>query len=260
MALALFVLWGLRPWEDNSEAPHPVPLGIEMAVGGGQALPDAQLATVADATAVPVTPKPAVQAAARAGGADAGTSPVLAVAQGDVAAPASRVEPPTAEAPTGQAPAAPEAQPVSAPAAEPPVAPVATPTTATVTGGGQPAGPVTAGGGGFEEGCEGDEYLLTITFLEEEPAGGESPVEIVLKRLNEDGSTDELRLEGDLSDARSLASTLEAEGSCVVIEIAAPGEEESEEEEETPGEAEEETPGTGEEAIEPGESPEPVSP
>jgi len=129
------------------------------------------------------------------------------------------------------------------------------------TGGSGTGGPIAAGAGPTPPAsCEGDEYLLTISFLEEEPAEGESPVEIVLKRLNEDGSADELRLEGDLGDARSLASALEAEGSCVVIEIAPPGEEESEEEGETPGEAEEEVLGAGEEIAEPAESPEPASP
>lgn len=75
------------------------------------------------------------------------------------------------------------------------------------------------------ESCEGDEYVITITFLDEESTVEEAPVEIVLARLNEDGSTDELQLEGDLSDAHALASTLEAEGNCVKVEIAQPEEE-----------------------------------
>lgn len=257
--LALIVLWGFRPWPDDSEGPPPVPLGIEMAVGGGRALPAAQLAFVADGTAVPVTPEPAVQAAARAGG-DAETGPVLAVTQGRVAAPASRAEP-TPDAPTNPVPATPEAQPVSIPAAEPAPTPVAEPTTTATTGGGQPADPVTAGGGGFEESCEGGEYLLTIAFLDGEPVSDDSPVDIVLKRLDEDGS-DELHLEGDLDDARSLVSTLSSEGNCVEIEIVPPGEEAGEEGEggeESPGTGEE-VPGTSEEAPEPAESPVPVSP
>jgi hypothetical protein len=102
------------------------------------------------------------------------------------------------------------------------------------------------------ESCEGDEYLLTITFLDAEPAGDEARVDIVLVHLNEDGSSEELHLEGDLSDARSLASTLESEGGCVVVEIAPL-------EEEVPGEGEE-APGAGEEVAEPAESLEPVTP
>ena len=49
------------------------------------------------------------------------------------------------------------------------------------------------------ESCEGDEYVITITFLDEESTVEEAPVDIVLQRLNEDGSTDELKLEGDLT-------------------------------------------------------------
>lgn len=104
------------------------------------------------------------------------------------------------------------------------------------------------------ESCEGDEYLLTITFLDEESTVEEAPIEIVLERLNEDGTTDELQLEGDLGDARALASTLEAEGNCVTIEIAQPEEEGTEEVPGEPG-ASEEVPGSGEEVAEPAESP-----
>jgi hypothetical protein len=104
------------------------------------------------------------------------------------------------------------------------------------------------------ESCAGDEYLVTVTFLEEEePIGEESAVEIVLQRLNEDGSVDdELRLEGDLNDARSLVLKLHSEGSCVEVVIAQPEEEEGEEAEEVPE--------AGEEVAEPAESLEPASP
>ena len=50
--VALFVLWGLRPWEDNSADPHEVPLGIEAAVGGGRALSAGSTAQVAAGVAV----------------------------------------------------------------------------------------------------------------------------------------------------------------------------------------------------------------
>jgi len=80
------------------------------------------------------------------------------------------------------------------------------------------------------ESCEGDEYVIAVTFLDEESTVEEAPVEIVLTKLNEDGTTDELQLEGDLSDVRALASTLEAEGNCVTVEIAQPEGEESSEE------------------------------
>jgi hypothetical protein len=114
--------------------------------------------------------------------------------------------------------------------------------------------------------CEGDEYVITITFLDEESAVEDAPVEIVLERLNDDGTTDELQLEGDLSDARALASALEAEGSCVTVGIEQPEEESAEEgpaaNEEAPEEpgASEEVSGPGEGIPEPGESPVPASP
>jgi hypothetical protein len=102
--------------------------------------------------------------------------------------------------------------------------------------------------------------VITVTFLEEEstaPTVEEAPVEIVLERLNEDGTTDELQLEGELGDARALASTLEAEGSCVKVEIAQ-SEAEEESAEEVPGS--EEAPELGEEVTEPAELPVPASP
>jgi hypothetical protein len=99
--------------------------------------------------------------------------------------------------------------------------------------------------------------VITITFLDEESTVEEAPVDIVLAQINEDGSTDELQLEGDLGDARALASTLEAEGNCVTVEIA-----QSEEESagEVPGASEEEVPEPGEEVVEPAGSPVPSSP
>ncbi len=100
--------------------------------------------------------------------------------------------------------------------------------------------------------------MITITFLDEESTVEEAPVDIVLAQINEDGSTDELQLEGDLSDARALASTLEAEGNCVTVEIAQPEGEESAEE--VPGASEEEVLEPLEEAAGPAESPVPSSP
>jgi hypothetical protein len=114
------------------------------------------------------------------------------------------------------------------------------------------------------EGCEGDEYVITVTFLDEEAIVYEAQVDIVLTKLNEDGTTDELQLEGDLSDVHALASTLEAEGNCVKVEIAQPGGEGAEEEAEEPGTGEEVQgsgeEGSGEEVTEPAESSVPASP
>ncbi len=262
VALALVVLWGLRPWEDSAE-PHEAPLGIEMAVTGGKALPAASAARVAPGVAVPVGP--AVQAAQRASG-DAGSS--LSPAPSSDGSPATVVVAPAraiavTEAPSSPSPTAPESgggeevPSVGATTGEAPPegtsSPVATPAGPS---GGSSGGPVSAGAKPpVLESCEGDEYVITITFLDEESTVEEAPVDIVLERFNEDGSTDELQLEGDLSDVRALASTLEAEGSCVKVEIAQPEEEGAE----GPGESEE-VPGSGEEVVEPAEVPVPASP
>ena len=60
--------------------------------------------------------------------------------------------------------------------------------------------------------------MISVTFLDEESTVEEAPVEIVLTRFNEDGSSDELRLEGDLLDAQSLELQLSSEGNCVRLE------------------------------------------
>jgi hypothetical protein len=109
--------------------------------------------------------------------------------------------------------------------------------------------------------------VIAVTFLDEEATLEDASVEIVLERLNGDGTTDELRIEGSLSDARALAATLEAECNCVTVEIAWPEGGESAEEirggsEDAPRGvgALEETAESGEEVVEPGESPVPVTP
>lgn len=69
------------------------------------------------------------------------------------------------------------------------------------------------------ESCEGDEYVITIALDPEASEEEEEPaVEIVLTKLNEDGSVEELQLEGDLLDAQSLALKLTSEGNCVSLE------------------------------------------
>ncbi len=75
------------------------------------------------------------------------------------------------------------------------------------------------------ESCEGDEYRITVTFLDEESTVEEAPVEIVLERIGADGSSDTIELEGDLEDARSLVLHLSSEGNCVRLEVVAPEEE-----------------------------------
>jgi hypothetical protein len=269
VALALVVLWGLRPWEDSAD-PHEAPLGIETAVTGGKALPAPSTAGVAAGVAVPAGP--GVQVAQRASG-DAGPNP--SPAPNSDGSPATVVVAPAraiavAKVPSSPAGPAPESGageevPVGATTGEAPPEGTSSPVTTPAGTGGGPAskGPVTAGAKSpVLEGCEGDEYVITVTFLDEEstaPTVEEAPVEIVLERLNEDGTTDELQLEGDLSDAHALAATLEAEGNCVKVEIAQPEAEGAEAEAGEPG-ASEELPGSGEEVVEPAEVPVPVSP
>jgi hypothetical protein len=257
VALALVVLWGLRPWEDSADAPHEVPLGIEMAVGDGKALPGTSTA-VAAGVAVPAGPK--VQAARPAAGV-AGPTPSPAPSSDGaqataVVAPARAIA--VAEVPSSPSPEAPESggreelpsggETTGEARPEETSSPVATPAGPSE---GSPGGPVSAG---VEppvlESCEGDEYVIAVTFLDEGSTVEEAPVEIVLERLNEDGTADELQLEGNLSDVRALAATLEAEGNCVKVVIEGPVGEEGAEE----------TPESGEEVVEPGESPVPVSP
>jgi len=266
VALALVVLWGLRPWEDDSAAPHEAPLGIEMAVTGGKALPAAPAARVAAGVAVPAGPR--VGVARRVSG-DVGPSPTqnqnpstVAVAPGQAIAVAEVPSSPTGPAP--ESGGGEEAPSVGATTGEAPPegtsSPVATP---LGPGGGSSGGLVSAGvKPPVPESCDGDEYVITVTFLEDEstaPTVEEAPVEIVLTRLNGDGSTDELRLEGDLGDARALASTFEEEESCVAVEITQLENEGAEEGAEKPG-AGEEAPESSEEVAEPAEVPVPVSP
>lgn len=256
--LALVVLWGLKPWEDDSDDPQLVPLGIEMAVGDGKALPAGSTAAVAAGRVAPAGPKLVVQPgeSVSRGAADAG--PTLAVAPAQAIALAEAPSSPQGPAPEsgadGEVPSG-GATDVEAPpeGTSPPV------TVPVSTDGGGPGGPITAGGGSTPEGCAGDEYVVTVTFLDEEPVSEESPVEILLQHFSEDGSVEELELEGDLADARSLVLKLSSEGSCVEVEIAQP-DEEGEGEEEAPEAGEEEEADTGEEVVEPAELPEPASP
>ncbi len=266
MLLGLVVLWGLKPWEDDSEAPQRVPLGIEMAVGEGRAFPSGSAASVAPGRVAPVGPKLVVQAGEPVER-DAGavpSLPSLAVAPAQAIAVAQVPSSPQGSAPEsgagGEVPSGGATDGEAPPEGTSPPATVPV-STGGDTGGGTPGGPIASGGGPTQEGCEGDEYLVTVTFLDEEPeepVDEEAPVEILLQQLNEDGGVEEeLTLEGVLSDARSLVLKLSAEGNCVEVEIAQPDEAgEGEEEEEA-----EEAPEAGEEEVpESAELPEPVSP
>jgi hypothetical protein len=127
---------------------------------------------------------------------------------------------------------------------------------ANVGNGGQGAsgGPVTSGVGGQEpeQGCEGDEYLITVTFEEAEGEDAdyeEAEAEIVVQRLEADGSATEVQLRGDLTDVRDLVATLVSEGNCVRVDVVPP--------EGAPAEG---IPGTGGDAVEAGDAAESALP
>jgi hypothetical protein len=109
------------------------------------------------------------------------------------------------------------------------------------------------GGGEPERGCEGDEYVITVTFEEAEAEEVDyelAEADILLQRLEADGSTTDLHLQGDLTDVRSLVATLVSEGNCVQVEI-----------QPLPAtDPAEEAPDAGAEAAEPGDLPEFVLP
>lgn len=86
--------------------------------------------------------------------------------------------------------------------------------------GGSPGRPVAAGGPSIES-CEGDEYVIVIALDPEASDEDDQGVKIVLTKLNEDGSVEELQLEGSLLDAQSLALKLTSEGNCVSLEAGA---------------------------------------
>lgn len=258
MLLGLVVLWGLQPWEDDSGDPQLVPLGIEMAVDDGQALPAGPAVSVAAGRVAPAGPKLVVQAAEPVErGAKAAPSLAVAPSQA-IAAVEAPSSPQSPHAPAPESGTGGEVPSGGATDGEAPSEGTSPPVTVPVsTGGGTPGGPVASGGGPTPESCDSNEYLITVTFLEEEAIGEESAVEIVLQHLDEDGNVDdELRLEGDLNDARSLVLKLSSEGSCVEVEIAQPDEEGEGEE----GDGEEEAPEAGEEEAGSAELPEPVSP
>lgn len=229
VVLTLIALLGLKPWQSDSVEPRLGPLGLEMAVGDSVALPSAPAAFVADAAVAPGKARLVARSVGREEG-DSQTvnSPAVGSARA-VAVSAPEPTPEPAPAPA-QSPAptnpAPKAQPVVAPAPTPAPAPApATGPIAAVGEGpqGSPSGPITSGGGGFEEGCDGDEYVLTLSPTDEEPDSGEPSVKILLQHRNEDGSVDEVELEGDLLDAQELVTQLTSEGNCVEVVIA-PGE------------------------------------
>lgn len=220
LALAALAL-ASRPWEQDSLTP-----GVSVAPGLGAAVEDAvalapkRSAGLSAGRVAPQTPAVAQAIAAPLPTAQDAAEPVLAVATARplAQAPVTPVAspPPTAPPipPTSTSP--PQAAPELALA--PPPAPAVPPTR---PGPGAPPPPGTAGPGvpPPEAPCEGDEYTVTISVSgdPEEEGAEELPVEILIQRLESDGSISELQLEGELSDAQALVELLVAEGNCVEV-------------------------------------------
>jgi len=217
--LAFVALMGLKPWEDDAVEPHLTLPGVEVAVGDAVALPTGSAVAVANRTVVRAEAEPV--AASRPPAEVEGREPALAVAPLRVVAgariPVAPGEPevearpgdevPSVGATDGEAPPEGTSSPASMPSPVP----------------GNP-GPTTA----VLESCEGDEYVITVVLVPGADEGGEAEeasVEIVLQRFNEDGSVDELKLEGDALDAENLALQLSSEGNCVLLEADVPVEE-----------------------------------
>jgi len=157
------------------------------------------------------------------------SNPVLAVSPGrplQASAPVPVSSPPVSEPSPSPEPVAATPEPLPAQAPAPPLATtVANGAPGTAGAAGAAGGPGTAGVGRGEpeQSCEGDEYVVTVTFEEaedeEEEVYGLSEADILIQRLGADGSEDELDLRGDLTDVRSLVATLVSEGNCVQVKI-----------------------------------------
>jgi hypothetical protein len=210
VVLALIALLGLKPWEADSVEPRLKLPGFEAAVGESVALPPERGAFVADATVVPLGAQPLKTPAERPIEAEA-PSTALAVAPARLVAVAEVPSAPAPEPGAGE-----EAPSVGATDGEAPPEGVSSPVSTSLPEP-EPGGPVTAGGPILES-CDGDKYVITIVLTPDADEAEEASVEIVLQRFAEDGSVDELRLEGDLLDAEALAIQLSSEGNCVYLE------------------------------------------
>lgn len=211
-------LTGVAPWQDDSVEPRLTLPAVEAAVGDAVALPSGPAVAVADRAVVRGGVEPG-----RVARWDRGTEPaktMLAVAPARTVSVAdvpgvAPMEPKTESGAGDETPSVGTADGEAAPGGTPP------PTTSKPPSG--PVGPATA----VVESCDGDEYVITVVLVPGEEEAREASVEIVLQRFNEDGSVEELTLEGDALDAENLALQLSSEGSCVVLEAEAATEHES---------------------------------
>ncbi|HEY6550351.1 MAG TPA: hypothetical protein VIY71_04030 [Solirubrobacterales bacterium] len=229
--LGAVALAGLRPWATSSVVPN-----LSLAPGIGVGLGDATVVARAGSPEVGTggiaapTSMARVSASVAVPGTGAkqhASQPVLAVSPGRplraASAPVPDSPPPAPEPSPAVEPVVTTPAPAQAPApplvASVPSGPSGPPGTA-----GRP-GTSVIGGGGPEQSCEGDEYVITVTFEEvedEEVDYEEAEADILVERLEADGSATELHLRGDLTDVRDLVATLVSEGSCVQVDVVPP--------------------------------------
>lgn len=227
--LGVVALTGLRPWATTSVAPDlSVSPGIGVAVGDSTAVARAEPSAhgtggiaAPRSTAAVSPPAPVVVSTSE----QPASGPVLAVSAGralQTSAPVPVPSPPASEP-------APSPQPVVATPTPAPEQAPAPPLVATVDNGssgtsGRP-GTSVVGGGEPEASCEADEYVITVTFDEaegEEVDYERAEADVLVKRLEADGSTTEVALRGDLTDVRNLVVTLVSEGNCVQVDVVPP--------------------------------------
>ncbi len=224
--ICLIALLGLKPWEPSESVPRLEPPRVEAGVGDSVALPGVAPAVAAvEAAVAPGAPALVGRAGTPPTEGEGGEAALAVGAAHAVAVSTGEAAPSPVPAPTPVS-AAPESPPTTT-APSPSLGSVPTPP-GPAPEASPPGGPVSAGGPGFEgeeeEACAGDEYVLTITSLDDE---GEATT-ILLEHIAADGSVETLELEGDLDDAQSLVLQLSAEGGCVEVEVAPPpGDEES---------------------------------
>ncbi len=221
VVLGFVALMGLKPWEEDSVEPS-LTLPFHAAVGDAVALGSGLQVSVAANQVAPAGPTLASVSSPEGEG-----RPLLAVAPA-VAVTEAAAAKPVAEEP-GMTGTGEETPSDGATDGEAPSDGVSSPVSTPLPGSGEggPGRPVTAGGPVIES-CDGDEYVITVVLVpgedEEVEGAEEASVEIVLQRFNEDGSVDELTLEGDLLDAQNLAVQLSLEGNCVYLEASTPTE------------------------------------
>jgi hypothetical protein len=184
------------------------------------------------------------------------SGPALAVSAGravQAATPGPISAPPPPEPNPSPAPVVAPPAPSVPPSAQVPAPPLvaSAPPSGSQGTTGRP-GTSVVGGGEPERSCEGDEYAITVTFGDtegEEVDYEEAEADILVQRLEADGSTTDLQLRGDLTDVRGLIATLVSEGNCVQLDV-----------EPLPGPGAEEVPDAGDGAAGPGEVAEPALP